>query len=83
MKELKKHVFIFNPKDNSGEQLVLITRFMKDGDCVLTEQSLDLNSYGNCASFELSGAQLTSANLRQLANELDEIADEIKEEKET
>ena len=77
MKELKKHVFIFNPKDNGGEQLILVTKFMEDGERILTEQSLNLQSYCNCASFELVGTQLKAKNLRQLANELDEVSNKV------
>jgi len=81
MKEecIKKHVFVFNPKDNGGEQLILTTEFFDNGDCaaygfsggVYTNQQLSLQSYGNSASMNLYGIVLSPENLRQLANELE------------
>lgn len=67
-----RHVFSFNPDDNSGESLTLVTNFhFQDNKSYQYSQSLDLQSYGNSASFCLCGAQLTPENLRKLANELD------------
>jgi len=76
-KLLDKHVFIFNPKDNGGEQLVLTTEFYDNGDGipegVYTSQQLSLQSYCNSANFELMGCSITSEILRKLANELDAV----------
>ena len=77
-KFLKRHVFLFNKEDNGGESLILTTDFFDNGDAaaglpdgIYTNQELALQSYGNSASFNLCGAALTPALLRQLANELD------------
>lgn len=70
-----RHVFVFNPKDNSGESLSLVTEFFDNGDCtedsIYTNQTLSLQSYCNSALFSLLGASLTPENLRRLANELE------------
>ena len=72
-KELARHVFSFNPKDNGGEALLLVTTFYDNGDGIYLQQELSLHSYCNTASFNLLGVALTAKSLRQLANELDEI----------
>lgn len=71
-KKLGRHVFCFNPKDNGGEGLYLITDFFDNGDGeVFTHQEIALQSYCNSASFHLGLASLNPENLRRLANELD------------
>lgn len=71
-KEISKHTFVFNPNDNGGEGLDLITHFIDNGvEEVYTHQELVLNSYCNCAIFNLMGAQITPENLRELANQLE------------
>lgn len=75
--ELDQHRFSFNPKDNGGERLSLITKFywngdLPDKDCWYTNQELRLKSYCNSASFNLSGVQITPAVLRKLADELEQ-----------
>lgn len=74
-KLLKRHIFIFNPKENGGEQLMLCTNFVDNGDPgssgIFTNQALTLQSYCNDATFNLLGASLTPENLRRLANELE------------
>ena len=71
-KEVGRHVFSFNPQDNGGESLNLITIFREteEGD-IYTNQELILQSYFNSASFDLSGAAFTPDNLRALANEME------------
>lgn len=69
---IHRYTFSFNPKDNGGEQLTLKTEFFDNGDNeVYTIQSLTLESYCNSASFNLCGAAITPALLRELANQLD------------
>jgi hypothetical protein len=73
-KEVGRHVFVFNPKDNGGESLMLITDYFDNGDdnkFLFTNQELTLQSYCNSATLQLMGANLTPAVLRQLANELE------------
>jgi hypothetical protein len=77
-KLLHRHVFCFNEEDNGGESLTLKTEFYDNGDAaaglpagIYTNQELSLMSYGNSASFNLSGAAFTPELLRQLANELE------------
>lgn len=82
-KLLNAHTFVFNPTDNGGESLTLITKFIGNGDPitdtkgVFTNQELSLQSYCNRASFELVGAGFTPKNLRKLADELETIRDTI------
>lgn len=67
-----KHTFCFNPVDNGGESLVLLTNFFKNEDGeIFTTQQLTLQSYCNSAAFELAGTQMTPNNLNKLANELE------------
>lgn len=67
-----KTSFEFNPDANSGESLTLTTimELNEDGD-ILYDQSLNLQSYGNSASFNLCAANLTPENLRDLASQLE------------
>lgn len=77
--EVARHVFSFNPRDNGGEQLTLVSHIIDNGDVaagipkagVFLNQELSLQSYCNSASFLLFGASLTPDNLRRLANELE------------
>ena len=69
-----QHSFSFNPKDNSGEGLTLETEIFDNGDKennIYLNQTLNLQSYCNSATFNLAGAQITPDKLRQLANELE------------
>lgn len=82
--QVARHVFVFNPKENGGESLSLETKFIDNGDRktlgpekgIYTVQTLTLASYCNAAHFELFGA-FTPDNLRQLANELDEVQSKL------
>lgn len=71
--KMGRHVFAFNPKDNGGEQLILVTDFIANGDPdgVFMNQEIGLNSYCNSASFNLCGAVLSPETLRELANQLE------------
>lgn len=74
-KILHRHTFSFDPKNNGGESLTLVTEFIDNGDnndhSIFTNQKLTLNSYCNSASFNFNGIQITPEILRQLANELE------------
>ena len=77
--EVARHVFSFNPRDNGGEQLTLVSHIIDNGDVaagipkagVFLNQELSLQSYGNSASFLFFGASLDPGSLRKLANELE------------
>lgn len=72
--EIARKVFVFNPKDNGGEQLILVTKIFDNGDekdNIYIEQELILHSYSNSASFNLAAITLTPEVLRKLANELE------------
>lgn len=79
------HSFSFNEKDNGGEQFCLQTDIYDNGDdekdSFFLNQELTLCSYGNSATFNLSGVQLTPELLRKLANELDEVISKAKAKK--
>lgn len=62
-----------SPTENGGEKLLLVTKFVPNGDpgVVLPNQQLILNSYGNSAVFELAKSPLTPAALRELADKLE------------
>lgn len=78
-KLLAKHHFVFNKKDNGGEALELITKFYDNGDGeIFTNQEIKLNSYGNSASIELCGVEITPDLLRELANRLESAKLEVK-----
>jgi len=74
MKFLKSHVFDFTPEINSGEGLILETKYYDNGDGIpdglYWEQELTLQSYGNSATFTLTDV-LTPTKLRKLADELE------------
>lgn len=68
------HVFNFQPGDNGGEALILVTKMLSNGDpspAMYLNQQLTLQSYCNSASFELVGTPLMPEVLRKLANELE------------
>lgn len=70
------HRFSFNPFDNGGEQIYLITKVYDNGDekdNIYFNQELKLQSYCNSASFNLVGAVLTSKLLRQMADEMEQL----------
>jgi hypothetical protein len=74
---LKTHNFNFSPEENGGEGLTLTTKFFANGDPitknqgVFWNQELTLQSYGNSATINLFGINLTPDVLRKLANELE------------
>lgn len=70
---VKRHRFVFNPKDIGGEHLVFTTNFFHNGDPggIFTNQELTLSSYCNSATIHLAGICITSQNLRDLADQLD------------
>jgi len=71
------HLFDFSPNENGGEALALTTEFHHNGDdptrdsSYYTDQELTLQSYGNSATFNLCGIQITPALLRQCADEME------------
>ena len=80
-KFLKRNVFVFNPENNGGEFLTLMTEYFgyTDGEReVYAIQELSLQSYGNSASFTLNGL-LTPDNLRKLAETLEKAQKEAEE----
>lgn len=77
---LATHSFTFNPNDNGGESLSIETKIYDNGDAkhglksgIFLNQTINLQSYGNSAQFNLCGATLTPDLLRRLANELDSL----------
>lgn len=70
---LERHVFIFNDKDNGGEQVSFVTDIRHNGDPegVYYDQEISLQSYCNTATIHLLGAAISPDMLRKLANELD------------
>jgi hypothetical protein len=75
------HYFTVNEKDDSGEQLSIITKFYQyddDPNDVYVNQEITLQSYSNSATFTLVGSPLLPAQLRQLADELEEIFNDLK-----
>jgi hypothetical protein len=73
----KRLSYAFNKTSNGGEQLILTTDIHEtlpliDGDRdVFITQELTLCSYTNSATFQLSGAIMSSDHLRKLADLLD------------
>lgn len=60
-KEIDRHVYVFNRKDNGGEQLVLVTRYLDNGDGEMyVNQEIELYSYCNSASINLVGAVISA-----------------------
>lgn len=72
-KPVARHVFILNDHDNGGEQVSFATNIFlnEDGDPYYN-QEITLHSYCNSASMLLVGAQVGPAQLRELANQLEE-----------
>lgn len=72
-KLIGRHCFVFNNNDNGGESLSLETKVYSNGDPggFYLNQTLNLQSYSNSASFNLFGAVITPSALRQLANQLE------------
>ena len=85
VKELAKHYYNFSPQDNGGEGLFMETIFYDNGDGipdgVYTNQTLTLRSYGNSASINLFGIQITPEKLRELADQLEGIQKNLKDSK--
>ena len=73
--EKRKHTFVFNSHNNSGEYLCLLTEYFADGDLgdVFNNQTLSLFCSNSGASLDLSGIPITPKLLRELANQLDEV----------
>ena len=72
MKEIGKHVFCVNLKDNGGEAFIITTTIFDNGDGdIFYNQSLSLGSYGNSAELNLTSAILTPQKLRDMASELE------------
>lgn len=69
-KIIKRHSFIINPKDNGGEQVIITTDFISNGEGIYTSQEISLQSYCNSASIKLLGAQITPEILTNLAYQL-------------
>ena len=82
---LARNAFRFNADSNGGEALILTTEFIANGDNITKKegvylnQELTLESYFNSASFNLSGAILTPALLRELADKLEETRNSLVE----
>lgn len=68
-KQLGRHYFGFNSKDNGGESISLTTIIREEEPRI--EQELSLNSYCNSAFIKLHRDTISSDVLRQVANELD------------
>jgi len=71
-----RHVFSFNPTDNGGEELSMVTDITADltnpkKQEIILEHEISLQSYCNTASIVLQGVQITPAKLRVLADELE------------
>jgi len=78
---IKRHSFMFNPKDNGGEQIILTTTFFPVSPTskeIFTISELVLHSFGNSATFTLGGDIFSPENLRELANQLDVARNEAK-----
>lgn len=68
------HKFKLNPGANGGESITLSTTVhVEDEESIWFEQELEMVCYGNRAVFYLSGAAFTPENLRDLANQLDQL----------
>ena len=67
-----RHVFSFNPKENSGEQFTLTTDILKTKEgSFYTNHEITLQSYGNQSTFKLV-CEITPETLRKLADELEQ-----------
>lgn len=78
-KQLGRHCFGFNTKDNGGEAITLTTIIREEEprksdrppNTTCIEQEICLNSYCNGAFIKLSQNIISPDTLRQIANELD------------
>ena len=61
------HVFCFNPKENGGQSIHLVTTINSNN----ISQSLELNCFGNCSSLQFGDGIFTPDILRKLADELE------------
>ncbi len=68
---LGRHCYKFNPQDNGGEQVSLVTTMLDNGENVIINQEIELQSYCNSASIKLYGAVLSPDMLRDMANQLE------------
>lgn len=70
-KKIANHSFTFNPKDNGGEAVSLITEYFKNGDgTIFTNQKICAECYGIFVSeLQLYGVSITPDILRKLAND--------------
>ena len=77
-KLLNRDVFVFNPQDNGGEGLTIMTEFFSNGDPggVFSNQEITLYSYCNSASFHVTGFTITPEALRKLADKLEKQREE-------
>jgi len=74
-KEVGRDVFVFNPQDNSGEELILTTIFCDNGDetnNIYTVQELMLTSSYSRSLFLLYGSSITPDMLRKAADQMEE-----------
>lgn len=83
-KILKRHSFCFNNDDNGGESVTLTTTYVANGDPITHDdgiyvnQELELQSYSNSVSLNLTNFMFSPEKLRQLANELESARNSIK-----
>jgi len=79
MKPLHTDFFVFNPRDNGGEQVTLVTEFYATSDKteVYTYQELTLNCYGKSVTFAVNGL-FDPYILDQLSKQLKESTDKAK-----
>lgn len=81
--ELARHVTELDPNLNGGETILLITKFISNGDPVtatqgvFTNQEVSLQSYGNSATIQLYGPGFTPEFLRKWANELEQTRNKL------
>lgn len=66
------HTYYFNPEENGGEAIFLVTKFYKnrDGD-IYTTQVMAIQSYCSAAELQFVGGTITPEKLRELANQLE------------
>lgn len=83
MSLVRKHLFSLNPNDNGGENVSIETKFFDNGD---DKDNIYLNTeissicYGtSTTNLLLAGsATLTPEKLRKLADEIEEVLNELK-----
>ena len=76
------HAYTLNPTDNAGEAIYITTDITFDPseskkEQVTLEHRITLNSYGNSATLNIDGVQITPAKLRLFADELQAEIDKI------